>query len=51
MGLAKPQIIKIKDNIKSLNEFEKDKSISVELNGYPVVYIHVWKDNDLLKCS
>ena len=49
MGLAKPQIIKIKDNIRSLNEFEKDKSISVELNGYPVVYIHVWKDNGLSK--
>ena len=49
MGLAKPQIIKIKDNLKSLNEFEKDKSISVELNGYPVVYIHVWKDNGLSK--
>ena len=49
MELAKPQIIKIKDNIRSLNEFEKDKSISVELNGYPVVYIHVWNDNGLSK--
>lgn len=49
MGLAKPQIIKIKDNIKSLNEFEKDKTISVELNGYPVVYIHAWKDKGLNK--
>jgi len=49
MKLAKPQVIKIKDNIKALNKFEKDKSISIELNGYPVVYIHSWKDRGLNK--
>lgn len=49
MELAKPQVIKIKDNIQELNKFENDKSISVELNGYPVVYIHSWKNNGLNK--
>ena len=49
MGLARPQIIKIKDNIKALKELENNKSISVELNEYPVVYIHTWKENGLNK--
>ena len=49
MKVAKPQIIKIKDNIKELNELKKDKSIGVELNNYPVVYIHTWKDKGLNK--
>ena len=49
MKLAKPQVVKIKDNIKALKDFENDKSISAELNGYPVVYIHTWKDNGLNK--
>ena len=49
MELAKPQVVKIKDNITALKKFENDKSISIELNGYPVVYIHAWKDNGLNK--
>lgn len=49
MEIAKPQIIKIKDNLKALKEFEEDKSIGVELNGYPVVYIHTWKDKGMNK--
>ena len=49
MALAKPQVIKIKNNLKSLKEFENDKSVSIELNGYPVVYIHSWKDKGLNK--
>lgn len=49
MKIAKPQIIKIKNNFKSLKQFEEDKTISVELNGYPVVYIHAWKEKGLNK--
>lgn len=49
MALAKPQVIKIKNNLKSLKEFENDKSVSIELNGYPVVYIRSWKDKGLNK--
>ena len=49
MEVAKPQVIKIKDNLKSLKQFEDDKSISIELNGYPVVYIHTWKDKGMNK--
>ncbi len=49
MEIAKPHVIKIKDNLKSLKEFKEDKSISIELNGYPVVYIHAWKDKNTNK--
>lgn len=49
MKIANPKIIKIKDNIKFLEKIENDKSISTILNGYPVVYIHTWKDKGLNK--
>lgn len=49
MEIARPQVIKIRDNLSSLKKFEDDKSISVELNGYPVVYIHSWKDKGMNK--
>ena len=49
MASAKPQVIKIKNNSKSLKEFENDKSVSIELKEYPVVYIHLWRDKGLNK--
>lgn len=49
MKIAKPQVIKIKDNFDSLKKFEEDKSIGIELNGYPIVYIHTWKDKEMNK--
>lgn len=49
MEVAKPKIIKIIDNLESLNQFKDNKSISVELNSYPVVYIHTWKEKGMNK--
>ena len=49
MASAKPQVIKIKNNLKSLKEFENDKSVSIELKEYPVVYIHLWREKGLNK--
>jgi len=49
MEVAKPQVIKIKNNLKALEKFEGDNSVSIELNGYPVVYIHTWKDKGMNK--
>lgn len=47
MEISKPKVIKVKDNITSLKKFAVDKNIDIELNGFPVVYIHVWKDKGM----
>lgn len=47
MEISKPKVIKVKDNITSLKKFAVDKNIDIELNGFPVVYIHVWKDKEM----
>lgn len=44
MGVAKPEVVRIKDNFTALKQFFKDND-NIVLNEYPVVYIHVWKDN------
>lgn len=44
MKIAPPKVIKITDNLKTLNQLIEDKSISVELINYPIVYIHTWKE-------
>ncbi len=49
MEIAKPKVIKITDNLTSLNQFIKNKSIDIELNSYPVVYIHAWKEKGMNK--
>ena len=52
MQLASPIIKKIKDNEKSLNDFElkmnvnKNKLEKKIINNYPTVYIHTWNKND-----
>ena len=49
MEIANPKVIKIADNLKSLKMFLENQSITIEFNGYPVVYIHAWKDKGLNK--